>query len=174
LIDKQAVVNNYLKTVQQLHRLPCISDDEMVQLFGTEVNGIIAYLSQYAAENLLCVNCPKRCCLVAQCELYDTQFQMCPIFDLRPVVCRMHYCHLFQKECRQLVEGLSDIFFDCILKAEAAGIPHAKLFDSPPIARCAPEFVKMTETIMQSVKDGMINPKEAALKIRIEAGNHRL
>jgi len=68
---------------------------------------------------------------------------------------------------------LSDIFFDCMNAAEAAGIPHARLFDSPPLARCAPEFVERAKPILQQFRDGKISGERAAADMMEMAEKHR-
>jgi len=156
-----------------MRRLPFITDDEMELLFGEDIFSVLTRLSRYDVEKRLCVNCVKRCCLVVHCELYDTQFPECPIFNLRPVVCRLHYCHLFQKDCGQMVEEVSDIFFACVMAAESSGILSAKLFDSPPLVRCAPEFVSRIDKIMQSVRNHTLNLQRAVEAINVEAEKYR-
>jgi hypothetical protein len=174
MIDKQKVIRNYIANVQEMHRLPFITDDEMQQLFGEDITTILTRLSLYDTEKGLCVNCVKRCCLVVHCELYDARFPGCPIFKLRPVVCRLHYCHLFQKDCGQLVEELSDIFFECVIAAESSGITPTRLFDSPPLVRCAPEFISRIGNIMQSVRNNGVDLQHALAVINIEAEKHRV
>ena len=173
-MDKQKVIKLYLENVSKLTRLPFITDAEMEQLFGEEVASILGQISRYDEETHLCRDCQKRCCPVAQCELYDTHFTSCPIYSLRPVVCRLHFCHLFQKDCAQWVTELSDIFFECLLAGEAVGISSTTLFDCPPIVRCAPEFVTATVPTMQALKDQSIISGEAVRKIFNEAQRHRV
>ncbi len=172
-MDKQRVIRRYLENVPKLTRLPFITDGEMEQLFGEEVISTLEQISRYDEETHLCRDCQKRCCPVAQCELYDTHFASCPIYSLRPVVCRLHFCHLFQKDCAQMVTELSDIFFESLLAGEAAGISPTRLFDCPPIVRCAPEFVAVTAPTMQALKDGNIVSGEAVQIIIAEAQKHR-
>ncbi|MDD5189910.1 MAG: hypothetical protein PHE50_02575 [Dehalococcoidales bacterium] len=173
MVDKDKTIRQYLENVRQLKRLPFITDDEMRLLFSEEIAGMMEELSHYDLETRFCGDCQKRCCLVAKCELYDTRFQMCPIYELRPVVCRMHYCHLFQAEKGAMVEEISDVFFACLMAAEAAGIPHARLFDSPPIARCAPGFIVEAEKVLQRMKNGEITTEEASGLILTQARVYR-
>lgn len=173
LIDRNKTVACYIKNVQTLTRLPFVTDEEMSRLFGEDVENVLLQLAQYDKETQLCADCQKRCCPVAHCEIYDVAFPACPIYPLRPVVCRVHYCHLFQQDRGSLVEALSDIFFDCMNAAEAAGIPHTRLFDSPPLARCAPEFVVNAQPFLQQFRDGKISAEQAAAEMMAIAEKHR-
>lgn len=166
ILEREKTIRRYLNNLEKLRRLPLITDAEMTDLFGQEVQDCIAKLSGYDTDNGRCHDYQKRCCLVAGCELYDAKFDRCPIYEYRPVVCRLHYCHLFQKEQGLLVEELSNVFFDCLLAAQAAGMSNVILFDSPPLIRCAPSLVTAVRPLVNKLKSGQISKTNAIDRIQ--------
>ena len=120
-MKKEKAVVSFLEHVEQLSRLPLITDSETVELYGEEVAAAVAAMDQVNREGQICLNCQSRCCPACGCELYAPQFGQCPIYDFRPVLCRLHFCHRFSTAGRSIVVELGDIFFDSLSAGEQAG-----------------------------------------------------
>jgi len=174
MIDKLKAVETFVQRVEQLSRLPFITDEEMEELFGEEVIAAISRLDRLNREKQLCTACQKHCCELARCELYALSFGRCPVHDLRPVLCRLHFCFRFQGEGNPLVDELSDIFFECVLAADRAGNPRARLFDSPPLVLHCPELVAAVEPRVKAVREGTANPDKVAAFVRSNVEKYRL
>ena len=168
-MDKEKSISNFLEHVERLSRLPLITNSEMNELFGEEVAAALVKLNNYNREKQICFNCQNRCCKVSGCELYASQFSQCPIQDFRPVVCRLHFCHRFHIQDNSLVEELGDIFFDSLLAADRYGSTRVRLFDSPPLARSAPDLVVATTQWVNAVREGSLNPEYAERLVLHEA-----
>ena len=134
----------------------------------------LAKLNRYNREKQICSQCQKRCCQASGCELYAPQFSQCPIQDFRPVVCRLHFCHSFHIQGNSLVEELSDIFFDCLLAADRYGSTKVRLFDSPPLAICAPDLIETTSHWVNAVREGRIDPEYAEKLVLHAAKKYRI
>ena len=105
-IDKQRAVNAFLAQIGSLERLPFVSDVEFTRLYGEEVAATLAALDSANGDDGTCDDCGGKCCSAAGCELYSDQFNWCPIYAYRPVVCRLHFCHRFEVAGRQAVIDL--------------------------------------------------------------------
>lgn len=168
-MDKEKSINSFLENVERLYQLPLITNSEMNELFGEEVAAALAQLNRYNHENQICLRCQNRCCQASGCELYAPQFKQCPIQDFRPVVCRLHFCHSFHIQGNSIVEELGDIFFDSLLTADCLGSAKVRLFDSPPLAICAPDLVGATSHWVDAVREGSLNPEYAEKLVLHEA-----
>jgi len=173
-IDNTRTIATFLENLNRLSGLPLLTDEEMERLFGEETTTVIRVLDEYNKKHRLCADCTNRCCLIARCELYDPEFDSCPIHEMRPLVCRMHFCKLFQFEGSLLAENLSDIFFECLLAADRGGNSRVRLFDAPPMAITAPLLIEKTAPITQALKKGKINPAKATELIHWEAAKYRV
>ena len=145
----------------------------MAELYGKEVAAALDSMAQYDREEQVCRRCERRCCLAAHCELYAPHFSRCPIHELRPLVCRLHFCDKFPIAASPVMRELDDIFFDSLLAAERAVTPQVRFFDSPPLIRVAPDLVAATGPIMTAVRDGALLPAEAEKLIRREAEKYK-
>ena len=174
MINKDNATKIFLDRVEQLYRLPLITDSEMNELFGGEVAAALAELNRYNGEEEVCSHCEKRCCQVTGCELYAPQFSQCPIHDLRPVVCRLHFCHKFHISDNSLIKELGDIFFDSLLAADRYGSSRVRLFDSPPLGGSAPGLVAATSPWLNEVREGSLDAEYAERLIRREAEKYRI
>jgi len=173
-MDKKKAINNFLRYIDKLHRLPLITDSEMLELFGEEVITAVAEIDRFNHEGQICSRCQSRCCLVAGCELYAPEFGQCPIFEFRPVLCRLHFCHRFNDAGRSMVIELGDIFFDSLLAGEQNDNDRVRLFESPPLAKHAPGLIKATAPWVDAVRKGSLNPEYARALICVEAAKYAL
>ena len=172
-MNKKKAVACFLEYVEQLSCLPLITDLEMYELYGEEVSNAVAEMDRVNQEERFCLHCQSRCCLACGCELYAPQFDQCPIFNFRPVLCRLHYCHRFNTAGRSIAVELGDIFFDSLLAAEQAGIAKVRLFESPPLAANAPGLITATAPLMDAVRTGSLDPKHANKLINQEARKYQ-
>jgi hypothetical protein len=172
-MNKEKAVARFLEHVEQLSRLPLITDSEMYELYGEEVSAAVAEMDHINQEERFCLDCQSRCCLACGCELYAPQFDQCPIHSFRPVLCRLHFCHRFNTAGRSIVVELGDIFFDSLLAAEQAGITKVRLFESPPLTVHAPGLITATAPLMDAVRTGSLDPKHAKKIINQEAAKYQ-
>ncbi len=172
-MNREKAINCFLERVESLTRLPLVTDDEMEGLFGDEVAAAVAELDRLNREVKACRDCPDRCCLLARCELYLPVFHRCPVHDLRPPVCRLHYCHRFGIDARSLIKEIGDIFFDCLLAAERCGSRKVRLFDSPPLGLAAPSLVAAAAPAVNAVLESKLDPDAGAALIGREAERYR-
>ena len=105
---------NLTEKTSGLSELPFITDAQIRECFGQEVSQALSFLDRFSAEQGICSSCGGRCCREIKCELYLEDFQGCPIYDQRPLICRFHYCHRFGKEHRSLIIELRDLCFDAL------------------------------------------------------------
>lgn len=173
VMDKAKSIQTFLERVKQLTRLPLITDAEMDTLYGEEVTAALDELARLNEKEQFCQNCQTRCCPAVKCELYAPQFSRCPIYEFRPPICRLHYCHRFFANGDTLLKEMSDIFFDSLLTADKLGSAKARLFDCPPLTICCPDLVTVTAQWINSVREGTLDPEEAIRLIRQEAEKYR-
>ena len=168
-MNKKRAVSSFLEHVEQLSRLPLIINSEMDELFGEEVADAVAEMDRVNREEQICLNCQSRCCPACGCELYAPQFGQCPIYDFRPVLCRLHFCHRFNSAGRYIVIDLGDIFFDSLSAAEQAGSDKVRFFESPPLAGHAPGLITATAHLVDGVRTNNLDPEYARKLINQEA-----
>jgi len=118
----QMKLNNLTEKAQGLSGLPFVTDAQIGELFGQKVSQALSFLDRFSAEKGICSSCGGRCCREIKCELYLEDFEGCPIYDRRPLICRFHYCHRFGKEHKPLILELRDLGVDAI-NAFPAGSP---------------------------------------------------
>jgi len=172
-MDKDRAVQTFMDNLDRMVRLPLITDTEMLQLYGEEVVAAVASLDRANAALRLCDDCQSRCCHAIRCELYAPQFQQCPIHDLRPPICRLHYCHRFFPEDDTPLKDLSDVFFDSLLTAQKVSHRHLPLFDTPPLGRCCPDLVNAAAPLVNAVREGGMSAAEGIARIREQAESYR-
>ncbi len=169
MLNQEKAVRNFLEHVDSLTQLPLITDSEMRILFGEEVMAAIEQLDRYNQAERLCSGCESRCCLACRCELYAPEFGCCPIYEYRPVLCRLHFCNDFRAAGNSIIVELGDIFFDSLLAADREGNPRVRLFESPPLTNAAPALVRAASPWVEMVREGTINPDHALSAIIREA-----
>ena len=174
MINKEKAIRNFLKRVEELSQLPLINDLEMNDLFGEEVASVLAEMERNNREEQVCSNCENKCCHAISCEFYASQFSQCPIYDFRPLVCRLHFCHKFYFSVSSWMEEISDIFFESLLAADRDGSDKVRFFDSPPLTRNSPDLIVVTSAWMNAVREGCLNPEYAEKLIRQEAEKYRI
>ena len=172
-IDKQRAVDIFLTEIGGLGRLPLISDDEIERLYGDEVAVTLVELGRANDAGRTCTDCGGKCCAACGCELYSERFAWCPIAAYRPVVCRLHFCHLFESAVSHAIIELSDVFFDSLLAAEERGDERVGLFDSPPLTTNAPQLTAAASGWMKDLDAGKLSPKRVAGLLRREAARFR-
>lgn len=172
-INRQHSTEVFQERVGHLVRLPFVSDDDFAELYSREVTALVTALNRANDAASICSDCGGKCCSACGCELYSEQFDWCPIPTCRPVVCRMHFCHRFEVIDSRAVSELSDVFFDCLLALEARGDKRVRLFDSPPLARNAPELIETASGWMSDLKSGAKSPEQVTAWLRREVARFR-
>ncbi|MBL7166391.1 MAG: hypothetical protein ISS55_07900 [Dehalococcoidales bacterium] len=172
-MDKEKAIRSFLEHVDRLPRLPLVTDVEMDALFGEEVAAALAQMDRHNQAEQMCLQCESRCCQVCQCELYTPQFSRCPIQELRPVLCRFHFCNRFRVAGSTLMDELGDIFFDSLLAADREGNPRVRLFESPPLSIVAPGLVAAISPWIQALLEGTADSEQVEKKVCREAEKYR-
>lgn len=172
-MNKENAIRDFLENVEQLQRLPLVTDSEMDELFGEDVAAALADLNRYNQEEQVCLHCQSRCCPAISCELYAPQFSQCPVYDFRPAVCRLHFCHRFHFTGSTLIEELGDILFDSLFTADRYGSTRVRLFDCPPLTGSAPGLIAVTSPWVNAVREDRLSPEYAGELIRREVEKHR-
>ena len=175
-MNRAKVISSFLEHLERLSRLPLITDRETAKLFGEEVVVALMELDRLNQDGEVCLHCESRCCQAIACEFYAPQFSHCPIYDLRPVVCRFHFCHRFEANTRggSLARELGDIFLDGLLAADHDGSARVRLFDCPPLGRAAPDLVAAATPWVNAVREGSLNPEQAEKQIYQVAEKYRV
>jgi hypothetical protein len=168
-MDKEKAVNEFLQHIDRLVRLPLITDAEMDCLYGEEMAAAVAWLDNFNRQEKMCEHCQSRCCQTSGCELYAPQFRQCPIYDFRPVVCRLHFCRRFNERQNSLIREITDIFFDSLSTVERQGNAKVRVFDCPPLTRTAPGLVAVVSPWVNAVREGRLDPEYAARLIYQQA-----
>jgi hypothetical protein len=173
-MNKEKAIATFLERVERLSRLPFITDSETDELFGEEVADALAEFERYNQKEQVCSHCESRCCPAIDCEFYAPQFTRCPIYDLRPPVCRLHFCHRFPLDNGLLMKELGDIFLESLLVADRHGSLKIRLFDCPPISRIVPALVAITAPLMDAIRNGTLTTEYAERLIRQQVEQCRI
>jgi hypothetical protein len=166
-------VEGFLNGFELLIRLPLISDGELNGLFSAGLLHSLEEINQYNKAERICANCSDRCCGLIKCELYHPDFGTCPAFNLRPLLCRMHYCHKFDF-FREEVKIIGDIFLECLLAAQQKDRRKTGLFDSPPLGPAAPALAAKILPLTAAFKEGRLDKTMALSAIQAEVKEYRL
>jgi hypothetical protein len=166
-------ISRFLANVEGLSRLPFMTDSEMLLVYGEEVVDSSTEMARYNHEAGLCSKCQKRCCPMVHCELYDTGFSRCPVYEYRPAICRMHFCEKFSVGDTSFVREFADIYINSLLEAKLEGSLKADLFDSPPLSKFAPEFLAAVAPSLDAFKTGNLIESDALRYINAEAEKFR-
>jgi hypothetical protein len=172
-LDIERAVRSFLQNYESLSRLPLISDSEMSRLFGEEVASALTELELFNRQGQFCLRCRGSCCRLVSCELYTPGLTRCPVQDLRPVLCRMHFCRQFSGVYPLLVKETGDIFLDSLIAAEKKGFKEVFLFDCPPLAKPAPGLVKSISRCIDDLREGRTDEAAALRDIEAEIEGYR-
>jgi hypothetical protein len=167
-------VKSFLTGYDHLVRLPLISDGELEDLFSADLLQILEHLMQYNQAEQICSTCSSRCCGLIKCELYDPAFGGCPAFNLRPLLCRMHYCHKFSPAFEQEVRIIGDIFLESLLAVDRLGSAKTKLFDSPPLRLAAPTLAENISPLIAAFREGSLDKTVTLLAIQAKVEEYRI
>ena len=173
-MDKGKAIASFLNHFEQLTRLPLITNQEMKSLFGDEVELAIQELDRLNREKQICLNCNRNCCQEYSCEFFAPQLGWCPVFDIRPVICRIHFCQRFQPSACQMIMELYEIFLDSLEIAAKTGSTKVGLFEIPPFINLAPQLISAIAPLVQAVREGNLDPENGRQLIRLEAMRYRM
>lgn len=119
VMDKEQAVENLIGNIDKFPQLPFITDLELGELFGQEVDQAFQFLEMINEEEKICSSCGGRCCQQMGCEFFAPAFVGCPIHEYRPLLCRFHYCEKFGQHQKSLIRELSDIVVAGVSRLEA-------------------------------------------------------
>jgi hypothetical protein len=173
-LDIAKAVSTFLEKFDSLSHLPLITDVEMDRLFGEEVQAGLAELERYNKKEGFCRHCSDKCCRLVDCELFAPELTQCSIRPVRPVLCRMHFCHQFDAEYQTLVKETGDIFLESLLAIERRGSRNTRFFDCPPLGRLAPGLVEAIMPLIKAVQEGRLNEATALDLIQTETNKYFL
>lgn len=174
MVDKDKAIESFLRHAEELAHLSLVTDSELLKLYGEEVVAAIAGLEESGREEGVCLRCGGQCCRDIGCELYAPQFDRCPIYEFRPIACRLHFCHRFDAAGRSLVLALRDVFLGSLTAVESRTGEALTALDSPPLAGCLPEFAAAVVPRMEEVRCGLLSPERARRLILKEARKCRI
>jgi hypothetical protein len=172
-LNIDVAIRHFLENVEGLARLPLLTDVEMEMLLGPEVARGSAVMAHLNLEKNICGGCEKRCCPMVKCELYDTRFSLCPIFDYRPLICRMHYCDRFVVSDKSFIQEFADIYLNALIEAKIRGSKKVNLFDSPPFSRYAQDWLAAVTPALNEFKAGTLGEADTLRIILFEAERYR-
>jgi hypothetical protein len=167
-LDRDVAIVSFVEHVDHLERLPFITDHEIKLLYGEEVALALGELERINQEERICQQCDSNCCQEHGCEFFAPQFSRCPIHDLRPAICRFHFCEKFQIAAGSIVKGLSEIFLYSLSAASVNGSGSVKFFNPPPFIEVSPELIKIIRLLINKVQSGNLKPGYGQRRIRQE------
>jgi hypothetical protein len=167
-LDRDGAIANFMENVDHLTRLPFVTDLEIEELYGEEVAAALGDLERINQEKRICQQCDSNCCRDHGCEFYAPQFSQCPIHDLRPPICRFHFCEQFRIADRPTITELSEIFLYSLSVAAANGSGSVKFFKPPPFATVSPELIEIIKPLVNGVQSGNLKPGYGRRRVRQE------
>ena len=172
-MDRENAIANFIECVDYLPCLPFLTDLEMKKLFGEEVVAALGELEDFNREEMICQHCDSNCCQKRSCEFYAPQFSQCPIHDLRPAICRFHFCEKFQSADSSIIKELSEIFLYSLSVAAAGGSRKVVFFNPPPFANVLHKLIEAISPLVNEVRLGRLKPGYGQRRIRQEVMRYR-
>jgi len=169
-MDSGYAIDSFLRQVDRFSQVVFVDRDRIHRLFGEEVVETLEKLETFANRKQICNDCGGLCCRDVGCELYAPQFTTCPVHQIRPIVCRFHFCHRFDVLDKPAVIELRDIFLGCYMALDNWGHDNLRALDIPPLAGIIPEFAHLVAPWMEKVRAGQADAKTVAGRIYTEAG----
>ncbi len=172
-LDERRAVARFLDRVADFSQVALLTDEEVAALFGPQTAAVIAALDSYSRESGLCASCGGRCCRDIGCELYSPLFRQCPIYDTRPLLCRFHFCHLFDPVDKGLVIALRDVFMSCYTADQISRGTIARSMSVPPLNSGCSVLVANARPVVDAVSEGRVTPEEGVRLVRAEVERYR-
>ena len=172
-MDRQQAIASFEKNAKNLVRLPFVENREMEQLYGEEFARTLEKLNRLGREEQVCLDCPICCCAEHSCEFYAPQFNQCPIFDFRPVICRVHFCERFKIADKSIITEVSEIFLYGTHILAASGSARSIYFNPPPFAEAIPGLISSISPWVSKVRAGKINSQYGRRGIHREVSEYR-
>ncbi len=171
-MDQERAIYRFAEHVDSLPNLPLVTDLEMKELYGEEVASALEELNRLSRKEQLCLHCDSICCQEYGCEFYAPRFGQCPIFELRPVVCRFHFCGKFQVIGGSTITELAEIFLYGLQAAGRHGSERARFFDPPPFGSVAPQLVEAISPWIDAVRKGKLNDRDGWERVREQVAQY--
>ena len=173
-MNLQKAITTFIERTDHLTRLCLVTDSELLKLYGEEVIMAVSELGKFDREEGVCLRCGGQCCRDIGCELYAPQFNQCPIYEFRPIACRLHFCHLFNAADNSPAVALRDIFLGSLSAEEIRTGETLTPLDIPPLSRCMPEFTTAVVPWIDEVRHGSLSPERALVLIGEEAAKYHI
>ncbi len=171
-LNKARAVENFAAGFRKMASLPFATDADIAAAYGAEVAEALKRLEANGRERNICRDCSQRCCELVRCEFYSPAFNLCPVQDYRPPLCRLHFCGRYGENQAALVKDLGDVFLDGLQAAARIDAARADLFDCPAFAPMVPDLVKTISGYMTAVRQYVIVEDAGRILIRKEIGKY--
>ena len=175
MMDKEQAIENLVRNIGNFPCLPFITDLELRQLFGEEVGQALEFMEAINRERKICSTCGGQCCRQMGCDFFVDGLGECPIYDLRPLICRFHYCDKFGEEHKSLIKELADVIVGGVsgLERQVGSVAAIEL-NMLLYAACRkgeeplPDLIKDMRQIMAAAKEAKIDWEKAKRMFRDE------
>ena len=165
-LDEIRATATFLDRVGRFAQVALLTDAEVGELFGPETAAAMAALDAHGRESSLCASCGGECCREIGCEVYSPLFEQCPIHDWRPLLCRFHFCHRFDRAGKSLVIALRNVFMACYTADQISSGTIARSMSVPPLESGCSVLAANVRALADSVRDGSLSPGEGIRLIR--------
>ena len=172
-VDETVAIARFMDAVGRFAQVALLTDEEVRELFGADSAAALAAFDRYSEENGLCASCGGVCCSEIGCEVYSPRFHECPIHATRPLLCRFHFCHRFDVVDKTLVIALRDIYLACYTAEQISSGTIAKSMSVPPLETACPALMANVQPLMETVREGRLDPQRGIQLIRKEVDRYR-
>lgn len=172
-LDETRAIAAFLDGIGRFSQVALLTDEEVQDLFGRQTAAVMAAFDSYGREKGLCASCGGECCREIGCEVYSPLFEQCPIHDMRPLLCRFHFCHRFDAVDKGLVIALRDVFMACYTADQISRGTIARSMSVPPLENGCSILAGNVQLIVESVRSGRLSPGEGVRRVRAEAKRYR-
>ena len=167
-MDIEKAVHTFLEQSDLKNQIVFITDKDIKELFGEEVTEAITRLQLLNRDKHLCSDCDGYCCSDIDCELYDVRYDLCPIYDFRPMVCRLQFCNRFYMQEVELINGLREVYFGSLMAIGDWESARTMAMSVPPFTDVLPEVAATFSRIVDKMQQGELEPELAAELLRQE------
>jgi hypothetical protein len=136
---------------------PFMRNDEFATIFGSEVVRDVNFLEQRASS--ACPSCRGKCCQMIGCELYSPHLDFCPIYEYRPLKCRLFFCPKVTADEESL--GIAEHMSNIILNRFGPGILCDKPFTILDERQIREGMGEKAKSIIQKLEREEIAPDRA-------------
>jgi hypothetical protein len=162
---------SFLARIAGWRQLAFVTDEQLGGLVGG-ARVSLERLQRIDVEQGICARCGGICCAEIGCELFAAPFGRCPLHDLRPIACRLHFCALFGAAHRPQIVELRDLFVGWTAALEARGDPRLTELQVPPLGDVCAGLTAAVAPAVEAVRGGLADPRAALGAIRAALADH--